>query len=172
MTGEQDGDDAVVKIRMPRSYWMWALAFAVIWCAYAAEQYLVPPHQVALGWPWLPVAQLAVGCLLVGQALWTGTLGVDVTPESANVRSLRRRNIPWQDVQAVVRYQRHGGWGLRLILESGKPVTLRAPTTWSGFGGGAQYERDSHLIGQWWVAHRGEAWHPTCAEVRLPPAQR
>lgn len=109
--GEQDGADALVKIRMPRSYWIWALVFAVFWCAFAADQYLLPPGRVAPGWSWLAGAQLAVGCLLVGQALWIRALGVDLTPESANVRSFRRRNIPWQDVQAVVRYQRHSGWG-------------------------------------------------------------
>jgi len=143
-----------------------------LWFAFAATQYLVPPGRVAPGWSWFAVGDLAVGCLSVGQALWIRTLGVDLTPESANVRSFRRRNIPWQDVQAVLQYQRHGAWSVRLILESGKPVTLQAPRTWSGFGGGAQYERDFHRIGHWWLAHRGEAWRPLRAEAPQPPAQR
>jgi hypothetical protein len=171
MTGEQDDAGVVIKIRTPRSSWVWMLVGAPLWFALAAQQLLMSPSEVALGWPWLPMSQLAVGCLWVGVALRTRTLGVDLTPKSANVRSVRRRYILWQDVQAVVQYQKHGAWGVRLILESGKPVTLRAPTTWSGFGG-AQYGRDFHRIGQWWLAHRGDAWHPVRAEAPRPPAQR
>lgn len=165
-TSEQVDD--VVKIRTPRSAWMWMLVGAPFWFALAAEGFLFP-GQVPIGWPWLPLSKLAVGCLLVGTALRTRTLGVDLTPDSANIRNVRRRSIPWQDVQAVVKYQRHGTWGVRLILESGKPVTLRAPTTWGGFAG-ARYERDFHRIGQWWLAYRGEAWRPLRAEAPpLPP---
>ena len=172
MTGKQDGDAAVVKIRTPRSSWMWLLVVSPLWFAFAATQLLWPPPQGALGWPWLPVALLAVVGLAVGEALWIRTLGVDLTPESANVRSVRRRIIPWQDVQAVLQYRRHGDWGVRLILESGEPVTLRAPRTWSSGFGGAQYERDFHRIGRWWLAHRGEAWRPVRPEAPQLPAQR
>ena len=162
-TGEQHDDD-LVKIRTMRIYWMWPLVIAGFCFVFAAG-------YVALGWSWLAACWLTTGGLGVGTGLWIRTRGVDLTPESAIVRSFRRRNIPWQDVQAVVQYQRHDAWGVRFILESGKPVTLRVPTTWSGFGG-AQYERDFHRIGQWWLAHRGEAWHPTQAEAPRPPAQR
>jgi hypothetical protein len=168
-TGEQNHD--VVKIRMPRYSWMPWLVGAPIFFALAAQQFRMPPDWVELGWPSLAVLQFAVGCLWVGKALWDRARGVDLTPEYANVRSLRRQSIPWKDVQAVVQYQRSGTWVVRLILESGKPVTLAAPATWSGFGG-AQYERDFHRIGQWWLAHRGEAWGPVRPEAPQLPAQR
>lgn len=160
-TGEQH-DEGVVKIRTPRIYWMWPLVIAGFCFVFAAG-------QVALGWSWLAACWLATGGLGVGTGLWIRTRGVDLTPESVIVHSVRRRNIPWQDVQAVVQYQRHDAWGVRLILESGKPVTLRVPATWSGFGR-AQYEREFHRIGQWWLAHRGEAWRPVRAEATRPPA--
>jgi hypothetical protein len=164
ITGEQDRDDAVVKIRMPRSSWMWLFVLA-------GSQFVFAAGWLALGSSWLAAGGLATGGLGVGTGWWIRTRGVDLTPESAIVRSVRRRNIPWQDVQAVLQYQRHSDWGVRLILESAEPVTLRAPTTWSGFGG-AQFERDFHRIGQWWLAHRGEAWRPVRAEAPQPPAQR
>jgi hypothetical protein len=67
-------------------------------------------------------------------------------------------------VQAVVRYEQVGSWMVRLIPESGKPVTLRAPTSLWGFGGAA-HERDFHRIGQYWLAHRGESWRPVRPEA-------
>jgi hypothetical protein len=45
---------------------------------------------------------------------------------------------------------------VRLILESGESVMLRAPTSSWGLGG-AEYERNVHRIEQWWLAHRGES---------------
>jgi hypothetical protein len=108
--------------------------------------------------------------LLVALTLWGMTWGVDLTPESANVRGIRRRSIPWREVQAVMRYEQLGSTTVRLILENGKPVTLRAPARLWGLGGAA-YDRDFHQIGQWWLAHRGESWRPLRPEAPRPPLQ-
>jgi hypothetical protein len=110
-----------------------------------------------------------LGLAFVAQGLWLRTVGVDLTPESAKVRGPRRRDVPWAEVQAVVQGRRLGVWSVRLILQDGEAVGLRAPTrTWEGFGAVA-YERDFHQIGQWWLAHRGESWRPVRAEApRLP----
>jgi len=62
----------------------------------------------------------------------------------------------------MVRRPQAGGWLVQLMLESGKPVTLRAPMVSWGFGGKrgvAAYEQDYHRIEQWWLAHRGPSWH-------------
>jgi len=108
--------------------------------------------------------------LLAGTILWGMTCGVDLTPESANIRGFRRRSIPWREVQAVVRYEQVGSKSVRLILENGKPVKLRAPARLLGLGGAA-YDRDFHRIGQWWLAHRGESWRPLRPEAPRPPLQ-
>ena len=63
-----------------------------------------------------------------------------------------------------------GSARVSLILESGERVTLRAPTTWWGLGD-AQYDRDFHRIGQWWLAHRGQSWRPVRPEAPWPPVQ-
>jgi len=110
---------------------------------------------------------LTLGGIGVAAALRARTLGVDLTRESANLRGFRRRSIPWQEVQAVVRYG-SGSMGVRLILEHGKRVTLRAPRT-DGISGVAQFDRDFDCIDQWWLAHRGESWRPANAET--PPVQ-
>lgn len=107
---------------------------------------------------------------MAAAGLWSRTLGVDLTRESANLHGSRRRSVPWQEVQAVVRYGRGGSTGVRLILEHGKPVTLRAPTTMWGLGA-AQFDRDFHCIDQWWLAHRGESWRPARVETPPPPVQ-
>jgi hypothetical protein len=60
--------------------------------------------------------------------------------------------------------------GVRLILEDGMQVTLRAPRTQLGFGA-AQFERDFQRIDQRWLAHRGESWRPEGAETPPPPVQ-
>ena len=108
--------------------------------------------------------------LLVAMALWALTWGVDLTSESANVRGIRRRSIPWREVQAVLRYEQAGSTSVRLIVENGKPATLRAPMKLWGLGGAA-YDRDFHQIGQWWLSHRGESWRPLRPEAPRPPFQ-
>ena len=93
------------------------------------------------------------------EALWLRTRGVDLTDQAAVLRGFRRRTIAWRDVQAVVRTRRFG-WVVQLVPASGKPVTLRAPTTmWWGLGTAA-YEHDFHRIDQWWLARRGPSWSP------------
>jgi hypothetical protein len=60
--------------------------------------------------------------------------------------------------------------GVRFILEHGKPVSLLAPRTQPGLGA-AQFDGDFHRIDQWWLAHRGEFWHPVRQEEPRPPVQ-
>ena len=157
MTADQGMAEADVKIRTARHSWMHLFVFGGIWLVFAIFWATTDRHFFALSW-------LVLGCASIVKALSLRTMGVDLMPESANVRGVRGRSVSWKDVQAVVRHRRQGTWGVRLILESGKPVRLPAPTTWSGFGG-AQYEQDFHRIGQWWLAHRGESWRPLCPEA-------
>ena len=165
MTLDKDGaSEAEVKIRIPRHIWVLRLAMGVCWLAIAAI-FLWIDHRV-----FGALFFLALGGAQVASVLWQRTLGVDLTRESAIVRSRRQRRVPWQEVQAVVRYGRRGARGVRLILESGKPVNLLAPTSTLGLGA-AQFERDFNLIDQWWLAHRGESWRPVRAETPPPPVQ-
>lgn len=68
----------------------------------------------------------------------------------------------------MVRYDQTGSSLVRLILENGKKVTLRAPTRIWGLGCAA-YDRDFHRIGQWWLTHRGESWRPLLPEAPRNP---
>lgn len=162
MTVRQGSASADVKIRTPRREWMPLLGFGGIWFAFLAL-------DVATDLPWSKPS-LVVGCVFVAEALWIRTFGIDLTRESAIVRGLRRQIIPWQQVQAVLRYEQFGAGRVSLILESGERVALRVPTTFLGLGG-AGYERDFHRIGQWWLENRGESWRPVRPEAPRPATQ-
>jgi hypothetical protein len=161
MTLERGAVEAGVKIREPRHVWMLPLVMGVAWLVLAAI------NEWRAGPLFAPYWLMTLSCLSVAAGLWGRTRGVDLTPESANLRGFRRRSVPWLEVQAVVRYGR-GSRGVRLILEHGKPVTLRAPRT-DGILGAAQFDRDFHRIDQWWRAHRGESWLPAPVETPPPP---
>jgi len=163
MTLERGAVEASVKIRVPGHVWIPQLLMGVLFLVAAA----------GYAWhdqPWFALCWLTSGGVSAAVALWAArTLGVDLTREAAIVHRFRRRTVPWQEVQAVVRYG-NGSMGVRLILEHGKPVTLLAPRTQSGFGA-AQFDRDFQRIDQWWLAHRGESWRPEGAETPHPPVQ-
>ena len=158
MTIEQGVGQVVVTIRTSRDTLLQPFAMAGMCFVIAASD----PRGLAPLW--------LMGLAIVAQALWALNWGVDLTPESANLRGIRRRSIPWQEVQAVLRYEQTGSSMVRLILENGKPVTLRAPARLWGLGGAA-YDRDFHRIGQWWLAHRGESWRPVRTQTPRPPSR-
>jgi hypothetical protein len=162
MTVQQGAAEADVKIRTATREWILLAGAGCIAFASAAFSSARDLPVVTL--------PLLMGCVFVAEALWTRSFGVDLTQESANIRGVRRRSIPWHQVQAVLREDQFGSARVSLILESGKRVLLRAPTTWWGVGD-AGYERDFHRIGQWWLAHRGESWRPVRPEAPWPPAQ-
>jgi hypothetical protein len=162
MIEEKGAAEADVRIRVARPDWMWILAFAGIWFATAGLDVMRESPESA--WP------LVLGFVLVAEALWIRSFGIDLTRESAIVRGIRRRSIPWQEVQAVLRHSQLGSGRVSLVLESGTRLTLRAPTRFWGIGG-ARYERDFHRIGQWWLAHRGESWRPVRTEAPWSPVQ-
>jgi hypothetical protein len=160
MTLERGAVDAGVKIRVPRHVWIRELVMGVAVLVVGAAA--MWRHGPLDGPYWL-----TLGGIGVAAALWARTLGVDLTGESANLRGFRRRSVPWKEVQAVIRYG-SGSMCVRLILEGGKRVTLRAPRT-DGIFGVALFDRDFQRIDQWWLAHRGESWRPANAET--PPVQ-
>jgi len=159
MTVGQGAVEANVKIRTGRHDWIWLFGFGGFLLAFAAFGRMTAEPA--------SVMPLVVGGVFVAEALCIRTFGVDLTPESANVRGLRRRRIPWSQVQAVLHHQQLGTRRVRLVLESGERVTLRAPTTWWGLGV-AEYGADFNRIGHWWLDHRGEFWRPLRHEAPRP----
>jgi len=156
MTIELGVGQGVVKIRTSPYILLQPFAMTGMFFVIAASD----PRGLAPLW--------LMGPAILAVALWTLTWGVDLTPESANLRGIRRRSIPWQEVQAVVRTGPTGSSMVRLILENGKHVWVRAPRRVWGFGG-ARFDRDFDRIGQWWLAHRGESWRPERPEAPRPP---
>jgi hypothetical protein len=154
--------DAVVRIRSPRYVLIQPVVMAGLFLVIAGSNW-TRDDQIGNS----PPFWLALAGVIVAQSLWELTWGVDLTPESAVLRGVRRRSIPWREVQAIVPYEHGGSRLVRLIPQNGKPVTLRAPRSWWRLGGAA-YERDFHRIDQWWLAHRGGSWRPVPSGSRSP----
>jgi hypothetical protein len=162
MTVEQGGVEADVKIRVPRT-WVVHTQFVVggVWLVLAAAYGL-------RGLPWVSLLGTVGGCLYVWLGLAMRIFGVDLTHDFAVVRGLRKRKVPWAEVQAVVSDDgKYGTSVVRLILDSGELVRLPFPTSYWRKGN-AECERDFHRIDQWWITHRGGSWRPVLPEVPQP----
>jgi hypothetical protein len=165
MTVVHESHEAVVTIRTPRRDVVRELLLGCFWLGLAGVSWTVRVQPGSLLWSvW---AWLAVGGAMLALGLWLGTLGVDLSPESATVRGLRRRTIPWTDVQEVAFRRRLDAWLVQLVTTKGKRFTLRASTTRRGQGALA-LERDYDRIGQWFLAHQDTSARPAEPE---PPAQ-
>ncbi|WP_406307207.1 hypothetical protein OHA61_39455 [Streptomyces sp. NBC_00885] len=85
--------------------------------------------------------------------------GVTLTPSAAVVHNLRRRTIPWSDVQGVHTESSMGVRAVVIYEATGRRTRLRAPITgvlcWD-----RGFEEKFHAIGRWWLAHRGADWAP------------
>ncbi|MFF3410528.1 hypothetical protein ACFYW8_30850 [Streptomyces sp. NPDC002742] len=92
----------------------------------------------------------------------TSRFGITLTPSAARVHNLRRRTIPWASVQGVGVERVTGGRVVVLYEASGRRTRLRAPFT-AFLQRDQRFEEKFHVIGQWWLTHRGADW------VALPP---
>lgn len=161
MTVVNGATEANDKFRARGRNWTWGFVAAGFTLLLAAYWLATGEWLMGLGW-------LSVSCLNVSTTLERRNYGVDLTPQHAIVRGFRRRNIPWQEIQEVVSHRKRNGTSfVGLILENGESVILRAPNSgWDRVD--AQYEEDFHYIDQYWLAHRGESWHPVPPEAPSP----
>jgi len=152
------------RIRTTRRDWMRPVVFGGVGLVFFADLRKAGEPGFAFDW-------LVYGVLAVAGCLWIRTFAGDLTPELARVRGFRQRIVPWPPhVQAVVRHKRLGSGVVRPILEGGELVTLTARTCSRG-SRTATYERDFPLIGERWLARRGQSWRPQRPETpRLPAA--
>jgi hypothetical protein len=149
MTIEQGSAEADLIFRVPRRRWIRMLLAGGFFLALAVV--LLP----RTGERWFATYWLVLGLVSVTGAWWRRRFALDLTPESANLRGLRWRSIPWTEVRAVVRHRRFGEWVVQLTLDSGEVVALRDPAAWHSFGD-AEHELTFQRIEQWWLAHRAE----------------
>jgi hypothetical protein len=170
MSVENGVIEAAVRIRTPRLDWMPMLVAGLVALGMRALELMVLAGPSPGGaWNTGQGGLLVVSGVFVLESLWIRSFGVDLTPEFANVRGLLRRQVRWDQVQAVQCFSRLGSDRVRLVVENGQVVNLRAPTISFGLGA-ARYEHDFHRIGQWWLAHRGPSWRPTGPEAPGGPA--
>jgi hypothetical protein len=166
--------EATVRIRTPRMGWMVIFVGGMVILAMRALEWVVlagpPPGGSAGGGD---SGLIVMSGVFVVESLLIRSFGIDLTPESANVRGLRRRRVPWNRIQAVLCYRQMGADRVALVLEDGERVVLRMPATYLGSGAAtaAKYQDDFHRLGQWWLAHRGPSWRPVRPEAPGPPTQ-
>ncbi|WP_181802192.1 hypothetical protein [Streptomyces shenzhenensis] len=99
------------------------------------------------------------GVLLPLLLITSRSFGITLTPSEAVVHSLRRRPIPWSDVQAVQIESLLGSRAVVIYEAGGRATRLRAPST--GFlSWDRGFEEKFHTIGRWWLDHRGPDWIP------------
>ncbi|MFJ9868880.1 hypothetical protein [Streptomyces sp. NPDC101165] len=113
------------------------------------------------GGPYGPVfvSLLMWGVLLPVALIISRPFGVTLTPSAAIVRNLRRRTIPWSNVQAIQIESLFGSRTVVIYEAGGRRTRLRAPIT--GFlSWDRSFEEKFHTIGRWWLDHRGPDWAP------------
>lgn len=157
MTPEHGSAEIDVKIRAPGR--------PGLWFGLAALNFGLAVLNLADGKPWFALFWLLTCCVQLFMAYVMRNGGIDLTRECAVVRSPRRRSVPWGEVQAVVSDVKPNGTSVvRLILQGGEQITLRAPIAlWRR--GDAHFERELQRIVQWWHEHRGESWRPVHPEA-------
>jgi hypothetical protein len=112
-----------------------------------------PPPDAQTAWLAFWLGLLVVGLLLPSY------FGVTLTESAAVVRNLRRRTIPWADIQSIQIESIMGTRTVVLYEANGRSTRLRAPST--GFlAWDRRFEEKFHVIGQWWLTHRGPDWTP------------
>jgi hypothetical protein len=173
MSVERGVTEATVRIRTPRMGWMPLLVVGLVVLAMRASLEWVVPAGPSPGGSWSSGdnAPLVMGGVFVLESLLIRSFGIDLTPESANVRGFRRRRVPWSQIQAVLGFRQMGADRVALVLDSGERVVLRMPATYLGSGAATdvKYREDFHRLGQWWLAHRGPSWHPVRPEAPGAP---
>ena len=90
--------------------------------------------------------------------------GITLTPSAAVVHNLRKRIIPWSDVQGVHTESSLGQRTVVIYEATGRRTRLRAPVT-GVLSRDRRFEEKFHAIERWWLAHRGPDWTP------VPPPQ-
>ncbi|MFE9307825.1 hypothetical protein ACFYM5_08995 [Streptomyces sp. NPDC006706] len=102
---------------------------------------------------------LTWGVLLPMVLIASRIFGVTLTPSAAIVHNLRRRTIPWSNVQAIRIESLFGSRTVVIYEAGGRRTRLRAPIT--GFlSWDRSFEEKFHTIGRWWLDHRGPDWAP------------
>ena len=125
---------------------------------------VVMPFQVLLWLDGGPIGPVCVSLLTWGvlapvALIISRPFGVTLTPSAAIVHNLRRRTIPWSNVQAIRIESLFGSRTVVIYEAGGRRTRLRAPIT--GFlSWDRGFEEKFHTIGRWWLDHRGPDWAP------------
>lgn len=110
----------------------------------------------------LPVAQPtagALGAMLVGTLLGRGQ-SVALTREAIVISTVRRRTIPWSQIQGILVDRALGQRTIVVCEADGRRTRLPTPTG-GAFSWDPRFDEKFHTIGRWWLDHRGPGWLPS-----------
>jgi len=138
MTIRQDPAEAMVRTRPAGPLWIafFGLGAAIIVAAATTDGGLL-----------VTLLELAVGAFNLAVGLALRIIGVDLRSEFVVVRNVRRRSVPWPEVQAVISHDDSGNASVSLIFDNDGPLTLAYPP--GGPKGNAECERDFQRINEW-----------------------
>jgi hypothetical protein len=140
-----------------RQSWFWRLVPLITPTALAIFYVVYLPASHGL----LLVAILLLWSVFVAFVITVGAWsGVNLTPMELEIHSLHRRQIPWANVQAITTGRYLGGERVIVWTDRGERIPLLIPGASISGGGPATFEKQYHLIGQWWLGHRGPWWQP------------
>jgi hypothetical protein len=125
--------------------------------------YVVTLAHVLATPKWLVYEWLFIAFFILTAHSW---FGVNLTETELVVNSFRRRHIPWANIQAITQERFLGGRRVVVWTDQNERIPLRIPIVdFTGIGS-ANFERQYHVLGQWWLSHRGPWWAPG---YRQPP---
>lgn len=112
----------------------------LIWLA-NGQIYIAVTGRLAEMWAVAGIARVLYG---------RGNFGVGLTPAALEVHNLRRRTIPWTEVQAI-RVERILDSRTVVVYEaSGQRTRLRAPVT-GVFFWDKRFDEKFHTLKRWWL---------------------
>jgi hypothetical protein len=148
----------VVRVRTPQRAFVLHYVLAVCHFTIGTLSVTVTGDDLGMGvWPYVLWGLLSLAMAALTAACMLQPPGVDLRDDVAEIVRLRRRTVPWRDVQAVA-FDRRGM--LKLHLADGTGVRCGYPSHQTPFVGWSRVDADFHRVGRWWLAHRGPEWQP------------
>lgn len=107
-----------------------------------------------------PVASSLFCVVLLAEAAWLSTTGVELRPDALVMRGIRRRVLPWRDITWIGSAPLSWSQCVGVTTRHGRMRRLRAPHHTPFLAPDRDFLAKAHTIHDYWVAHRGPDWQP------------
>ena len=161
----QTQDEQAVRLRLPLLWSLFPL-IVVIPDASLYLRYRLHPDRYPYGHfgGWQLTSYVVIA--LTAGVIANRAIGVTLTSAALRFGKVRRRHIPWADIQAISYDSYLTSRRVIVWTADGHRIPLPAPSTVVFWLGRGRFDRGYHRIGQWWLDHRGPDWRPIPPEFR------